>query len=257
MFVHNTTTHHGATKAVILASALVGLVLSGCGIVRTDVTFLQGGRWKASVRMTIPAQVLSMYGGEAGIDSLLQQQAGQNWQQAEQVMKKERGKDGSVTYVFNTEGAGLDDLNEKAFEGLATISQSPDGEISFSYSPGLGAQMYGLSITGGRIISGNADEVKGNTAIWHDLMRSGSAQVVVTEASGLGVNLGLAAAGVALVAVALGVVLWSRKRERRPAAIQAPESTPVVYCMRCGARAIPGAKFCASCGAEIAPGDSG
>jgi ribosomal protein L40E len=241
----------GAKKTTLLAAAIVALLLSGCGILRTDITFLQGERWKASVRMTIPAQMVSMYGGEAGIDSLLQQQAQSEWQQLQQVMKKERGKDGSVTYVFSSEGSGLYDLNEKVFQGQASISRNPDGTIAFSYSPGWGAEMYGLSITGGKIISSNADQVKGNTAIWNDLIRSGSAEVVLTESTGSNINLGLLGGGALLIMAAAALFLFARSRRQTAAAVKTSDSLAIGFCMRCGAKAMPGARFCPSCGAEI------
>jgi hypothetical protein len=241
-----------AKKTALLAAVIVAFLLSGCGILRTDITFLQGERWKAIVRMTVPAQLLTMY-GEAGIDSQVQQRAATDWQQLQQVMKKERGKDGSVTYVFTSEGVGLNDLNEKVFQGQATISRSSDGTIAFSYSPGWDAQMYGLSITGGKIVSSNADQVKGNTAMWNDLMRSGSAEVVLTESTGSNLNLGLLVGGALLIVAAAAVFLFARSRRQTVVPAKTSDSVTITYCLRCGAKAMPGARFCPSCGAEIAP----
>jgi len=240
-----------------LMAVLAACLVCGCGIMRNDVTFLKGGRWSAQARITIPAQVLSMYGGEAGFESLMQQQLdADEWKLFQQGIKVERSKDGSITYLMARQGTDLDSLNDELFSGLANISRRPDGTIEFYYAPGWGAQAYGLRLTGGRILSSNADEIKGNTAIWNDLMRSGSAEAVLTESTGASVNPGLLGAGAVLIVAAVALYSFARSRGHAPVGAQTPTDRAVSgeFCMRCGAKLMPGAQFCHSCGADIAPG---
>ena len=250
-----------SARAAAVGLVLVVFVLSGCGVLRNDITFQQGGRWRFTERVTIPAQMVSMYGGEAGLESALQEQAGSDSQELLKSVKIERGSDGSLTYVLNGEGEGVDDLNQKAFEGSATITRSPAGQIAFSYAPVMGVQSYSLSIKGGKILSSNADEVKGNTAIWHDLVRSGTAEVVLLEPSGPEIPWGLLGGGAVLLLVALvALILVSRRRPSaaavpsaavQPGAVQPGAVPGAAFCMNCGAKLAADAAYCANCGQPV------
>ena len=111
---------------------------------------------------------------------------------------------------------GLETLNTAIFGGGATITveESPEGrrQIHLSYDP---LMMFGmlksfkLSVTGGEIVSSNADRVEENTAIWNDL--DYGAEVVLTEASsGSAVCTGTIIPAVVLMGMVLPFA-WKRR----------------------------------------------
>ncbi|GEM_PF-1546208 len=245
-----------SAEAAMTGLGLMAFILTACGTVRNDIAFQQGGRWKFTERVTIPAQIVSMYGGQQGLESALQQQAAS--QGSEDLIKSakvERGSDGSLTYVVSGEGEGVDVLNQKAFEGSATITRSPEGQIALSYSPVMGVQSYSLSIKGGQIVHSNADEVKGNTAIWYDLVRSGTAGIVLLEPTGPEIPVGLLGGGAVLLVAAVALILLSRRRPGpvavQPSAVPSEAATTAAFCMQCGAGVAPDAAFCTQCGQPV------
>ena len=166
------------------------LLLVGCGVIENHVTLYEGEEWEAEIQLSLTPVDLSMVGGAGVIEADLQKQAAQLEKQEIQFeWHREQHDDGSTTYCVSMEGKGLDQLNTAVFDDQATIDvESAQGKrlIHFTYSPSaLEARSYTLSLTGGEIVSSNADRVEKNTAIWYNL--TGQAEARLTEASkGLG-----------------------------------------------------------------------
>ncbi|MCX7840896.1 MAG: hypothetical protein N2559_15785 [Anaerolineae bacterium] len=92
--------------------------------------------------------------------------------------------DANTVYVITTEGRGWKLLNEMVFNSKASIQSTDKGvRVSYRESGLIGARATTLRLTGGKIISSNADEVKGNTAIWYNVKYGDQVDVVLTEAS--------------------------------------------------------------------------
>jgi hypothetical protein len=167
--------------AVIIA---IPLLLTGCvGVIKADITLYSGEEWKANIDLTLTQQDVSMAGGEATIEAELQRQAAQLKQQGVRYSWRKERKEGNVVYLFSVEGKGWAVLNQAVFNGQAQIQSTKEGHVYFSYTPLFAARAFTLRLTGGKILSSNADEVRGNTAIWYNVISTGYAKATLTEAS--------------------------------------------------------------------------
>jgi len=193
------------------------LVAAACVSIQSNVTLYGGQRWKAEVRMTIPPQTISMLGSEEAVDAEMQKSIAKSKQDGDITYKwRKEKKDGSLIYTYTAQGTGWADLNSALFSGSATIVEGPkSGQVYFrkqvTADESIMINPYGLRLTGGKIVSSNADEVKGNTAIWYNLATSEYAEAVLTEAPSLpgGVS---CPAGAILVFFAATTAFLSRGR---------------------------------------------
>ncbi|MBC7265160.1 MAG: hypothetical protein H5T64_12510 [Chloroflexi bacterium] len=203
-------------RALYLAISILALLaLTGCvGYVEAHITFYPQEEWKAEVRLSFTAQQVMQLGGEQAIEASLREQAATKLKEGDvrYTWKKEPQRDGGITYIVSIEGRGLQKLNETAFSGMATIyvdESSRERRVVFSAMPaGLLGGTVSLRLTGGKIISSNADELKGNTAIWYNLTFGESAEAVLTETSRTALPCPVSTA---LVVFVMGLcLLWRR-----------------------------------------------
>ena len=167
--------------AVIIA---IPLLLTGCvGDIKADITLYSGEEWKANIDLTLTQQDVSMAGGETAIEAELQRKAAQLKQQGVRYSWRKERKEGNVVYHFSGEGKGWAALNQAVFDSQAQIRSTEEGHVYFSYTPLFAARTFTLRLTGGKIVSSNADEVRGNTAIWYNVISTGYAEATLTEAT--------------------------------------------------------------------------
>lgn len=223
---------------------LFAFALVGCGAVETHVAFYLEERWDAKMGITLTASEIATLGGEAVLESELKKEMTKYKARGiEYSWNKSHGSDGSTTYNLSLNGRGWDALNELVFNNSARIyTDTSPGQrrIHFSYY-GSGYRSFTLHLTGGRIISSNADETKGGTAIWYNVI--GSAEAVLTEASPVDV-IGKVLIGLAVIGVILGagILFRTRRRGRMPS---------FQTCPQCGAQNNASAKFCMRCGQPL------
>jgi hypothetical protein len=128
-----------------------------------------------------------------GLDQWLQQaQSATDSENVNVSFNEVKGNDGSLSYVFQADGSQYAFLNEVLFQGQAEISVAEvNGQrhVTIRYDAAAATegstgetsqadaemsaemmQLFGITIvtriSGGEIISHNADRVEGNTAIW-------------------------------------------------------------------------------------------
>ena len=250
----------GVRLGILFATlSLLGLIAVGCvGIGDADVhvTFYSGERWKAEVTSSLTWREVSTLGGQQEIedyleDELTRQALREDWKYS---WRAEYPQGGGVTYVISAEGSGLDTLRGILGEQATVYVPDSNGSrrlvVHFTpTSPAL-ASSYTLQLTGGEIISSNADVVEGSTAIWYDLGYGESADAVLTEASSFGAGSlmvplvgGAGCIGVLTVAAVgaiLGVRAFRQRETRKP-------SRNVVHCIKCGHANKRGSRFCVKC----------
>jgi len=173
--------------AVIIA---IPFLLTACvDVIEADIILYSGEEWKANVDLTFTQQDVSMAGGEPAIEADLQRRAAQLKEQGVRYRWRKERKEGNVVYHISVEGKGWATLNQAVFNGQAQIQSSKEGHVYFYYNayyyytPLFAARTYTLRLTGGKILSSNADEVRGNTAIWYDIISTGHAEATLTEAT--------------------------------------------------------------------------
>ena len=212
----NQVMHHKTfSRLSILGTVAVSLLLTGCIGVQTNLAFYGEGQWTGVQAITISPEFVELMesegtdGGELtteteGLDEWLQQAQGAAADQSLNVTFDEvTEEDGSLTYVIQADGSQYDTLNEIFFQGEADISVAEvDGQrqITIRYDTSettegeatpedeaLSAEMmeaFGFRIitriSGGNIISHNADRVEGNTAFWDT---PGLVEITLTEAA--------------------------------------------------------------------------
>jgi len=252
----------------------VALVLAGCGEVDSEVVFKPDERWSARVDMTLNPSEVAAFGGATALEARLKEQLDPLQRLAlESRWSKDQHSDGSVTYHLSLDGKGYASLNQALFNNQAairTVTQDGQRQIHFSYTAlSAGVRRFGLRLTGGRIVSSNADEVRGGTAIWRTWR--GSAEAVLTEASGLpdlalilgggalALVLGLVLVLVLALAIVGGMLMRRKGGEQSGYPAQAAIGTtpsasmPLATrsCPNCGATPAPGAIFCGRCGTRL------
>jgi len=173
-------------RKVLFATVIIAipLLVAGCvGVIEADITLYSGEEWKADIDLILMQQDVSMAGGEAAIEAELRRQAAQLEQQGVRYSWRKERKEGNIVYHFSVEGEGWAALNQAVFNGQAQIQSTEEGHVYFSYTPLFAARAFTLRLTGGKILSSNADEVRGNTAIWYNVVSTGYAEATLTEAA--------------------------------------------------------------------------
>ena len=204
------------SKVSILVAAAASLLLTGCIGVQTNLGFYGEGQWSGVQAITLSSEFVELMesegtdvGGELttetqDLDEWVQQAQGAAADNSLNVTFNEvTGEDGSLTYVMEAEGSQYEALNQVLFQGEADISVADvDGQrqITIRYDSSeategeatpegeeMSAEMmeaFGFSfitrISGGEIISHNADRVEGNTAFWET---PGLIEITLTEAA--------------------------------------------------------------------------
>lgn len=202
------------SRLSILGAVAVSMLLTGCIGVQTNLAFHGDGQWSGVQAITLSSEFVDLMESEGTDDGGLTTETEDldQWRQQAQdaaadenlqvTFNETTGEDGSVTYVVQADGSQYDALNEILFQGEAEISVADvDGkrQITLRYDSSdtsggeatpeeeeMSAEMmeaFGFSfvtrITGGEIISHNADRVEGNTAIWET---PGLIEITLTEA---------------------------------------------------------------------------
>jgi len=203
------------SRLSILTLAFAALLLTGCLSVQTNVALHGQGQWHGVQAITLSEDFVQLMESEGGSSELTTDTEGlDEWlDQAQDAAAQDnlnvsfnevRGDDGSLSYILQADGQQLDTLNQVLFQGQAEISVNEvDGQrqITIVYDPTeaegedvptpaeqeMSAEMmqaFGISmffrITGGQIISHNADRVEGSTAIWETPRQ---VEVTLTEAA--------------------------------------------------------------------------
>lgn len=239
---------------LIIGLCLVMSVLTGC-TAKVEVTFYKDEEWEAVQSLNFaPGE---MWGGEAATDTQLEQTVSQ-WRAAgvEVEWRKEHPDDGSTTYIIEEKGRGYDTLLATVFNEGTTIYEDAEGQIHFEWHGGGGLVTQEVRLTGGRIVSSNADQVQGSTAIWYNPT---SIEAVLTPGSRL--NLGSTGliggiVGVVLLALlAVGAVILVLARRKQAAPVPVPAAAPpqeghpaTRRCIHCGGEIRAQARFCSHCG---------
>ncbi len=210
-------------RSILLLVALVPLVflLTACVSIQSDITLYRGEEWSAQIRMTVAQSVISWGGptldGEMQSMTAEMRRLGIDW-----TWRKEL-KESDTIYHVSAKGKGWDNLNQATQRlmgyGGATVTRIDGGHLSFQYTTAGSSWSGGahtLRLTGGKIISSNADEVKGNTAIWYNLQSQygsgGDALAVLTEATRTPIP---CPAGLGLVLLVMPVGLYAHTHARR------------------------------------------
>lgn len=192
------------TKISTLVTVFAALLLAGCINAQSNVALYGNGQWSGVQAMTLSAEFVEMMesSGEGtgdisteteGLDEWLQQaQSASDRADLNVSFNEVKNDDGSLSYILQASGQGLETLNEVMFQGEADIQEavidgqkritivydaSQSGDNSGSAPTPEEAQMsaemmqaFGISIitkiSGGDIISHNADRVEGGTAVW-------------------------------------------------------------------------------------------
>lgn len=232
--------HKGQLLKVLL-SAMLALVLVGCGHVQVTTDFYRGGKWEAIIQYTISLETLAIVGDQEITNWLDNEISKATAQGVRAQWKQTKAKD-AAAYVIEMKGEELDTLSQVVFDGEADVRvDESDGRrlIRFSqYLTGADFESQTLTLRGGKIIDGNGRLVDSRTMTWEN--HYGDAYAILTERGSVGVGgiLGI----VALVVVGIGIVLggvywWQRRRASGPAP-----------CPACGFWIPEGARFCPGCG---------
>lgn len=241
------------TWLVGLCIALLTLV--GC-TAKIDVTFYKGEAWDAVQSINFAAG--EMWGGEAATDTQIEQTINQ-WRAAgvEVEWRKEHPADGSTTYIIEEKGQGYDTLLATVFNEGTTIYEDAEGQIHFEWHGGSGGLVtQEVRLTGGRIVSSNADQVQGGTAIWYNPT---SIEAVLTPSSRLNLGSTLLIVGIvgvvllALLAAVAVILILARRKQAAPVPVPAaapPQEEPPATrrCIHCGGEIRAQARFCSHCG---------
>lgn len=174
-----------AKRMLICATLLLVAVFSAaCSVGAMDITitFNPNQEWKAESHWFLNQQEIAMLGTTADVE--LQKQAATLNARGVKYEWHKQNDGANTTYVITVDGKGLLLLNELIFNNRATI-QSSGNTITLLYQEiGLsGFRPLTLRLTGGTIISSNADKVNGNTAIWYNLKYGDTIEAKLTEAS--------------------------------------------------------------------------
>ncbi len=248
------------TKVLFLTAISVAmLTLAGCGTAEGNITLYQGGRWEGDFDFSVPREMLTLAGGEAALDAEMQAGMEKEMAEAQGVQfswQKTRSDDEGITYRFSMAGNDLESLNAALEDdGEVWVEEGPGGKrlINFRFTPDAEGTMmrFRFSLTGGEIISSNADRIEGGTATWYDLSGGRTAEATLTEAptgplGGFFLPLlgGLALIGVVVIAA---VAFLGMRRPLKPS------PAPVArFCTQCGTRNAPTARFCIKCGKGLA-----
>jgi hypothetical protein len=250
--------------------ATLSLVLAGCINMQSNVALYGQEQWSGVQAMQISAEFMEMMEqAETDPNASVETEGLEDWlQQAESAselanvdveLSEIDGDDGSKTYVFQASGQGYQQMNQALFNGEATISVNEVGgqrQITIDYvfedptaegetsaeelTPaeqemqqqmlaafGLG---FSFRISGGEIISSNANRVEGSTAIWENPSKI---EVTLTEAARFDpqtIAVADAPEGSTFDAQALTSVMEQAVQEMQPVAAQsdavAPQSAP-------------------------------
>ncbi len=242
-------------RVLTIGLGIVMLALVGC-TVKVEVTFYGDEAWEAVQRVNFaPGE---MFGGEASTDMQIEQTVNE-WRAMgiDVEWHKDHPGDGSTTYVIEEKGQGYDLLLATVFNEGVTLYEDAEGQIHFEWYGSSGLVTQEVQLTGGRIISSDADAVQGNTAIWYN---PESIEAVLTPASRsvlgsvplLGVVLAILLLA-ALAGVVVVVVLLARRKQAQPIPVHSPAPAPVTpavphRCIYCGGEIRSQARFCSHCG---------
>ena len=252
------------TKLRFLAIALITLpTLAGCVTGEAKLTLYRGDSWEGTFDFTIRREMINLAGGEEALDAQLQAGAEEELatghiENLRASYEKIRSDDQAVTYRFSYSGDDLDSFNTM-LEGSGEVwsEESTDGkrlvhfhfapDLFFSESQGLLAA-FSLSLTGGEIVSSNADKTEDGTAIWYDLAGGRTAEATLTGAwkDPLGGFFFPILGGLVALLVAIAIVLFARKRLAKAATTRVAR-----FCGQCGAKNAADARFCIKCGTPL------
>ena len=177
-------------------SLVAAILLSGCeelSLVDLDqaVTVYRGEEWEGSMVIRLPPETIELIGSEAEARAMIEQelasQYGATLQESGIQMEWDSGTNelGELVYTFSLRGTGLDILKEAMFDEdsrLAATIVDGQRQIVFSHSPGfqgLFLRNYSLTLTGGKVLSSNGQQVSEGTVQWID--PSGRIEAVFTE----------------------------------------------------------------------------
>lgn len=263
----------------LLALAVLAAFLTACaGAIDQTITFRAGEAWDTVATLTFPAEIAPL------VTSQLDQELSRIQQEIEAgggAMRWERAdNDGGLAYDIEANGRGYDILRSISFSDMSVTAVEENGQrqLTFTATPPLEAAANTLTIVGGEILSSNGEIVGGDTVRWVNARQP--MQAVLTERGGAGaLPLLPILAGVALIAGGglLAWLLWRRRVAPTPAAVSpapyayppptapprpeppagvvadkaiiAPGAAPPDrFCVHCGTRLRPAARFCAACG---------
>ncbi len=156
-------------------------LLAGCAPIDFHSTFYNGEEWSVENRITLNPEQRSQQG--AVIEAEIEKKAVE-WRKRDiRYDWRIEKRDDNTAYVVNAAGRGWQTLNELVFDKRAMIQATNNpGEISFSYSS-KDALPTSLRLTGRKIVSSNADEIRDNTAIWKNIKSRERVEAVLTERS--------------------------------------------------------------------------
>ena len=232
---------HREQFSKVVLSAMLALVLVGCGHLDVTTDFGRDGKWETAIQYTVSREILAMVGTQEITDWLDELVSEATTQGVRAQWKQKSAKDATV-YVIEMKGEELDTLSQVVFDGKADISvDESNGRRLIRFSQYLTEgdfETQTLTLRGGKIVDGNGRLVDSRTMTWEN--HYGDVYAVLTERGGMGVGgiLGI----VALSVVGIGIVLggaywWQRRRASGPAP-----------CPACGFWIPEGARFCPGCG---------
>jgi len=164
------------------------LLLAGCGTADTEVTLYEGEKWQCVGRLVVPVEMVEMEGGEEDLDSRVLSILEEYREAAPEVEiswdKEYEGQD--VVYCFTLDGTGWELLDQLVFRSAGSIVKE-DGKVHIRYLIPAYEELEELvyssfTLKGGKIISSNADETIGGSAIWHNPMGTTIEAVLVEKA---------------------------------------------------------------------------
>lgn len=258
-----TTSQIRRLLTVMLLSLLAMFSLAGCVTCEAKLTLYRGGSWEGMFDFAIRREMINLAGGEEALDAQLQagveeELAMGQIENLRASYEKIRSDDQAVTYRFSYSGDDLDSFNA-LLEGSGEIwsEESSDGkrlvhfrfapDLFFSESQGL-LTAFSLSLTGGEIVSSNADKTEDGTAIWYNLAGGRTAEATLRGAwkDPLGGFFFPILGGLVALFVAITIVLFARKRLAKTAT-----SRVARFCGHCGAKNAADARFCIKCGTPL------
>jgi len=237
------------TKPFNFWMMLLAFILSGCGAnIDRSVIFYPNEAWQATIKLTMPIETAALYGSVNELEaSIAEEVAG--WEaKGAKVSWQAHHEETALFYSFQIDGTGWALLNDVVFENNAQIFSEEGGgnpQIHFSYfATGdlLSANSNTITLTGGKIISSNGNEINPGEVQW--INPGGRVEAVLTEKSRLGFSTLLV---VLLLLGGAGIGFWFYRQKARKSQFSTyPQSS--AFCVDCGAQLSPRAKFCPKCG---------
>lgn len=185
-----------ATAASLAASLLLAVLAAGCEELslvdlEQSITVFRGEEWEAGMVIRMPPETIELIGSEAEARAMIEQELAGEYGATlmdsgiQMDWKSETSELGELVYTFTLRGTGLDSLKAAMLdEDSRLVATIVDGQrqIVLSHYPGfqgLFLRNYSLTLTGGRFLSSNGQQVDEDTVQWID--PSGQIEAVFTE----------------------------------------------------------------------------